>query len=69
MPTFHHIKFCCLEETKTFLMAKCLNCLQTTLLVLLLGSDWDQDEAVWRMVTPPDVSFKGFDFYLLSMLA
>lgn len=69
MPTFHHIKFCCLEESKTFLMAKDLNYLLTTFLVLLLGSGWDQERSVWRMVTPPDVSLKGLDFYLLSMLA
>lgn len=50
-------------------MAKCLNSLLTTFLVLLFGSDWEQDRAVWRMVIPPDDSFDGFDFYLLSMLA
>lgn len=69
MPTFHQIKFCSLEETKAFPMAKCLNSLLTTFLVLLFGSDWDQDRAVWRMVIPPDDSFNGFDFYLLSTLA
>ena len=69
MPTFPHIKFCSLEETKAFPMAKCLNSLLTTFLVLLFESDWDQDRVVWRMVIPPDDSFNGFDFYLLSTLA
>lgn len=69
MPTFYHIKFCPLEEIKTFPMAEYLNALLTAFLALCLGSDWDQDRTVWRMVIPPDEGFNGFDFYLLSTLA
>lgn len=37
MPPFQQKKLCSLEETKTFPMAKCLNSLLSTFLVLLLG--------------------------------
>lgn len=35
---------------------------------VITGTDWDHDEAVWRIAIPPDDSYKGLDFYFLSML-
>lgn len=64
MLTFYHIKFGFLEDSKfSFPMA-----LLTTFYVSLVESDLYQNRAVWRMAIPPDDSFKGFDFCLLSAL-